>query len=120
MAHVSLLLQQEIKDCCDLRLLGTDTLTDNLALSNIPSPDIPAPSAAPHQTRKPGRTTVALSGEMLASCIPMVSFLTPLPKKIGQQRSGKATLYIDYPLGKFEILPTSKTTARNWARWTAC
>ena len=108
MAHATLLLQQEIKDCCDLRLLATDTLTGNLALSNIPSPDIAAPSApsaAPHQTRIPGRTTVALSCEMLASCIPMVSFLTPLPEKDGKQRSGKATLYIDYPLGKFEILP---------------
>ncbi|WP_288208208.1 DUF3868 domain-containing protein [uncultured Parabacteroides sp.] len=112
MAHASLLLQQEIKDCCDLRLLGTDTLTGNLALSNIPSPDIPAPSAAPHQTRKPGRTTVALSGEMLASCIPMVSFLTPLPEKDGKQRSGKATLYIDYPLGKFEILPDFKNNRK--------
>lgn len=116
MAHASLLLQQEIKDCCDLRLLGTDTLTSNLVLSNISSPSLPAPSATTHQTRKPGRTTVVLSGEMLASCIPMVSFLTPLPEKDGKQRSGKATLYIDYPLNKFEILPDFRNNRKELAK----
>lgn len=42
----------------------------------------------------------------------MVSFLTPLPEKDGKQRSGKATLYIDYPLGKFEILPDFKNNRK--------
>ena len=107
MAHAALLLTQEIKDCCDLRLLATDTLTGNLALGGDHAPSLPylVPSATPHWAQKPRRTSVILSGKTLASCIPMVSFLTPLPEKDGKQRSGKATLYIDYPLNKYDIIP---------------
>lgn len=100
MAHAALLLTQEIKDCCDLRLLATDTLTGNLALGSDHTP-----SPTPHRARKPRRTSVTLSGETLAGCIPMVSYLTPLPKKNGKQRSDKTTLYIDYPLNKYDIFP---------------
>lgn len=114
MAHATLLLKQEIKDCCDLRLLGTDTLTGNLALNApaMPATLIPTPVVA----ARPARTTVALSGEILESYIPMVSFLTPLPEKNGKQRSGNATLYIDYPLNKYDILPDFRNNRRELAK----
>lgn len=57
MQHASLLLRQELKDCCDLQLLGVDTLTQRLALMDVPaSPVSPAPSvpvldAGPQKSR---------------------------------------------------------------------
>ena len=38
MQQASLLLCQEVKDCCDLQLLGVDTLVRKLSLNHVPQP----------------------------------------------------------------------------------
>lgn len=48
MQGAMLLLRQEIKDCCDLQLLGTDTLTRRLALTATPPGADLAPMTAAH------------------------------------------------------------------------
>lgn len=109
MAQASLLLKQEIKDCCDQQLLGLDTLTADLALNVSQRPEIAPRMAsgqpAPTRTLSSPIHILPLSEATLATYIPMVSFLTPLLEKNGKQRSGKATLYIDYPLNKYDIFP---------------
>ena len=41
MQGAMLLLKQEIKDCCDLQLLGMDTLTRRLTLGEVPATTLP-------------------------------------------------------------------------------
>lgn len=36
MQSARLLLRQEVKDCCDLQLLGVDTLVQRIALKGLP------------------------------------------------------------------------------------
>lgn len=115
MVHASLLLRQEMKDCCDLQLLGIDTLTRNIALNVKEQPAVPvkaeqsAPAAIAVITRP-------LSETLLAAYTPMVSFLTPNLEGNGKQRAGKATLYIDYPLNKYDIFPDFRSNRKELAK----
>lgn len=138
MQHASLLLQQELKDCCDQQLLGVDTLTKQITLRNIPAGtagqlQVDTPQAMQQQSTGqkqavarplarvaaavqpatgPARaslpTPVTLSSSALETYASMVSFLTPGPGRKSKQRTRSATLYIDYPLGKDEVYPDYK------------
>ena len=116
MQKASLLLRQEVKDCCDQQVLGIDTLTKNL----IPVLDtgsqehraVIAPkennytasaSAPPRQAR--GQVSVQAKTPDYSS---MVSFLRPGYGQEKKERVQSATLYIDYPLGKDEVYPDFK------------
>lgn len=106
MAQASLLLKQEIKDCCNQQLLDVDTLTGNMALNVSERPAAATQIAtAPAGRQSAPVRILPLPDTTLATYIPMVSFLTPLLEKNGKQRTGKATLYIDYPLNKYDIFP---------------
>lgn len=120
MRTASLLLRQEIKDCCDLRLMGVDTLTRNLAVNKLPekqqSPPKPVTTTAPVAqlavvTVRPATaplSVIKLSSSALATYCSMVSFLQPDPKMKIKQYTKSAILYIDYPLGKHEVYPDYK------------
>ncbi len=138
MQGAMLLLRQEIKDCCDLQLLGTDTLTRRLALTvtpagadltpmaavQTPAPGAvaPPPAAAlrtapvvqtpvvPSATRQaaPLMPAVSISEADLATYLSMVSFLRPDNRLKNKSRTQSTTLYFDYPLGKDDIYPDYK------------
>ena len=138
MQGAMLLLRQEIKDCCDLQLLGTDTLTRRLALTAAPAGtdltpmaavQTPAPGAVaplpaaalrtapvvqtpvvPSATRQaaPLLRAVSISEADLATYLSMVSFLRPDNRLKNKSRTQSATLYFDYPLGKDDIYPDYK------------
>lgn len=95
MQQARLLLRQEVKDCCDLQLLGVDTLVHHIALKNQPVPVLDTGS----QKNRP----------------------FPVPKKVitdsthaflCQAREPRDTeslvLYFDYPIGKDDIHPDFK------------
>ena len=95
MQQASLLLRQEIKDCCDLRLLAVDTLTRRLAVDGTPQPAVPAPKvekavAAPLPKAEPEPVVVAQCPRQVESAI----------------------LYIDYPLNKYEVYPDFRNNRR--------
>lgn len=128
MQHASLLLSQQIKDCCDLRTLSLDTLTTDLALNDPCGEQTAVPEKI---NEKQGQRTIeerktalaktatvkgasgtspviqsySLSLPTLAFYIPMVSFLKPDLKEIRKRRKQSVTLYIDYPFAKYEVYP---------------
>lgn len=136
MQGAMLLLKQEIKDCCDQRLLGIDTLTRRLALTAVPSGSklAVAPAAMPvtpvRATRQmepvavgnrtvtsvpaavrrtaPALPSVVVSEADLATYLSMVSFLKPDNRLKNKNRTESATLYFDYPIGKDDIYPDYK------------
>ena len=120
MQQASLLLRQEIKDCCDLQLLGVDTLKRNLSVSTVQlakNNPIPALDAESHKDKpvqrdnhvpRQVREQISLNTADVNTYASMVSFLTPDPKQENKHRSKSTTLYIDYPLGKDEVYPDFK------------
>ena len=66
MQQASLLLRQELKDCCDLQLLGVDTLTRQIRLKNKPATtpvyaeEMPQPVIARAQTPVAGNIAALL------------------------------------------------------------
>lgn len=120
MQQASLLLRQEIKDCCDLQLLGVDTLKRNLSVSTVQlakNNPIPALDAESHKDKpvqrdnhvpRQAREQISLNTADVNTYASMVSFLTPDPKQENKHRSKSTTLYIDYPLGKDEVYPDFK------------
>ena len=125
MQQASLLLRQEIKDCCDLQLLGVDTLKRNLSVSTVQLAKT-TPFLHPMQNRirtNPFKETtmsrvrvreqISLNTADVNTYASMVSFLTPDPKQENKHRSKSTTLYIDYPLGKMKYIPTLKQPGRD-------
>lgn len=92
MQHASLLLRQEIKDCCDLRLLAVDTLTRRLGVGATPQPPAPPKKVAAAPPPK---------------AVPAKEEPKPQPVVVAQrpQKVESAILYIDYPLNKYEVYP---------------
>ena len=106
MQHASLALMQEVKDCCDMQLLGVDNLVQDLAINDI---------ALPLQGDAYMAGTGGISmGSMGISnpCPPspytdMVSYLEP-DMEAEKHRTGSATLYIDYLTDHYELQPAYK------------
>ncbi|WP_291587626.1 DUF3868 domain-containing protein [Bacteroides sp.] len=133
MRQASLLLNQQVKDCCELEWLCTDTLAQSLsdmaaglpeahdyAFASVQSqaaistpievPPVPTPIAIPVPTEDP-------VDRMVQSVILNPVQDTPEPQYIPELKSTPALipdeepntetviLYIDYPIGKDEVLP---------------
>lgn len=131
MANAGLLMKQEVKDCCDLQLLGTDTVCRNLSrLAEFPvSPQkrmqdtsrtavrrapvrvavspLPAVQAAA-VTVSPAPVFYALPAETVTAYAGMLSFLEPDVGAGVKRHAESVTLYLDYPLGRDEVLPYYK------------
>lgn len=96
MNHASLALMQEVKDCCDLELLTIDTLVPDLGITGgVMLSDIPHYPVQEVKVVSPAMTP----------CIPCTSMVTYLVPDIEteKRRSENATLYIDYPLNRYEV-----------------
>lgn len=102
MGDAALLLRQEVKDCCDLQLLGVDTISVRLFTGQM----IGRQTALVRQYVEPLITapSVTYSVRDIELYASMLSFLEPTvehDKKLDE----KAVFYIDYPLGSDNILP---------------
>ena len=129
MASAGLLMKQEVKDCCDLQLLGTDTVcTDLSRLAELPAAPrrqavrssgraaisagiirpvgavVPSPAVA-----APSPVAVyAIPESSVSTYVSMLSFLEPDVGASGKRRSENVALYLDYPLGRDDVLPDYK------------
>ena len=109
MGTSSLLLRQDIKDCCDLQLLGVDTLTRDIAVT----------PAAPIRSRIQPVLIDSVKTLPDTICIPAVAIMAVAPENYGltlsvqppavankvKQHVLSTVLYIDYPLGKDDVYP---------------
>lgn len=130
MRGASLLLNQEIKDCCELEWLCTDTLAQSLsglsaglpeiapaqAEAKVPVEVTPVPVAAPVPAEAPVEQKVqsVIPDPVQDTSKPPY---TPEPESIPKQKPAPAivpdeepnsetiVLYIDYPIGKEEVFP---------------
>lgn len=127
MGNALLLLRQEVKDCCDLQLLGTDTLTCDLAVNNQPVAPQPIPTdrsatipaavtsvAHPTDTLKPrpaGKRQATGQPTVVMPLIALVMTSGNTYISVNQQ-TRSALLYIDYPLGKDDFYPDYKNNRK--------
>lgn len=140
MAGAALLMKQEVKDCCDLQLLGTDTVSHDLSMLAPPEtpvagvtkgnyPTVPqavtrraVTQALPQTVRTiiPAAqlpvTFYTLPEEEVAAYAAMLSFLEPDINSAGKQRTETVALYLDYPLGRDEVLPDYKENRTQLAK----
>lgn len=105
MEHASLALMQEVKDCCDMQLLGIDNLVQDLAIrgGSVPLQGDVYMAGTGVPTGSPGVNT---------PCPPspytdMVSYPEP-DMEAEKHRTGSATLYIDYLTDRYELQPGYK------------
>lgn len=101
MREASLLLRQEIKDCCNLQVLGVDTLVRHITLKDFPVhvPDTGVPENKPLPTAKSTASVSAiLSQSQERDSVPA--------KPVRDTES--VVLYFDYPIGKDDIHPDFK------------
>lgn len=116
MGTSSLLLRQDIKDCCDLQLLGIDTLTRDIAVT----------PAAPIRPRIQPILTDSVKTLPDTARIPAVAIMAVAPENYGltlsvqppavankvKQHVLSTVLYIDYPLGKDDVYPDYKNNRK--------
>lgn len=124
MQNARLLLRQEVKDCCDLQLLGVDTLEQQIALKGfpehrpVPVPDTGSQKNRPVSTRKiiadtdsahavPCQAREQGSALVQASATVPVQTPAPVPAKPAPDTES-LVLYFDYPIGKDDIHPDLK------------
>lgn len=130
MADAALLMKQEVKDCCDLQLLGTDTVSRDLsmpvlmaappaggvvkgirpAVSGVMTPGVQPVQPVQVHTRAPRLpvTLYSLAEEEVTAYADMLSFLEPDLDAAGKRRAENVVLYLDYPLGRDDVLPDYK------------
>ena len=116
MHTASLLLRQEIKDCCDLQLLGVDTLVRHIALKANPEHN-PEHSPVPVlDTGSQGNRLVS-TGKITSTTIHATDSVphiinsdkpsaSAIPCQARERES--LVLYFDYPIGKDDIHPDFK------------
>lgn len=116
MGTSSLLLRQDIKDCCDLQLLGIDTLTRDIAVT----------PAVPIRSRIQPALTDSVKTLPDTIRIPAVAIMAVAPENYGltlsvqppavankvKQHVLSTVLYIDYPLGKDDVYPDYKNNRK--------
>lgn len=140
MAGAALLMKQEVKDCCDLQLLGTDTVSHDLSMlapletpvagvtkGNYPTvPQAVTRRAVTQALPQTVRTIIpatqlpvtfyTLPEEEVAAYAAMLSFLEPDINSAGKQRTETVALYLDYPLGRDDVLPDYKENRTQLAK----
>ncbi|WP_455637610.1 DUF3868 domain-containing protein [Parabacteroides sp.] len=118
MQNARLLLRQELKDCCDLQLLGVDTLVQRIALKDLPVsvPDTVLQKNKPLTVKKTATTD---------NSVPHIknnekSYVDEVPHQEREQEivpvsparktrdTESLVLYFDYPIGKDDIYPDLK------------
>ena len=118
MQNARLLLRQEVKDCCDLQLLGVDTLVQRIALKDLPvfTPDTVLQKNKPLTVKKTATTD---------NSVPHIknnekSYVDEVPHQEREQEivpvsparktrdTESLVLYFDYPIGKDDIYPDLK------------
>lgn len=119
MQNARLLLRQELKDCCDLQLLGVDTLVQRIALKGLPeNRPVPVPDTGSQENRPlltdKIPTNVDNASFIINSDKPSVSVF-PCQARAQDSVPTKPTrdteslvLYFDYPIGKDDIYPDLK------------
>ena len=131
MTRAALLIKQEVKDCCDLQLLGIDTVSRDLSLPTLPVrnrgvskdnhiprttvrravpgiiPPLEVPVTAP-ATHPRIAMKYVIPQESVTTYASMLSFLEPDINATGKQHEEVVALYLDYPLGKDNVLPDYK------------
>lgn len=123
MQDARLLLRQEVKDCCDLQLLGVDTLVQHIALKDCPAYDpkhrpVPVLDTGSQDNRPfPARKRIATADSVNAvPCqareqvsdpvnVPVSIPAKPVRKPVNTE---SLVLYFDYPIGKDDIHPDLK------------
>lgn len=134
MKRAALLMKQEVKDCCDLQLLGIDTVSPDLSLPTPSAhrdrihkdnrtaagartatrriqPDVVTPLQPPvtvPTTHQRIGTKYTIPQESVTTYASMLSFLEPDLHATGKQHEEVVALYLDYPLGKDNVLPNYK------------
>lgn len=127
MQGASLLLRQEMKDCCDLQLLGVDTLVQHLTVTGASGAVLARPltSALPVAiVSRPPSTAVAVSAPIVQLLptteanfyVHRVSFLQPDVNNDEKRNTERATLYIDYPIGQHQVLPHYRNNSAEIAK----
>ncbi|MCD8267424.1 MAG: DUF3868 domain-containing protein [Parabacteroides sp.] len=124
MGTSSLLLRQDIKDCCDVQLLGVDTLTRNIAVTPV------AAVVPPTRPSLPDSVTALLPDTTRTRSVavrePAVAILAAAPENYEmtlsiqplamadktKQHVLSTVLYIDYPLGKDDVYPDYKNNRK--------
>lgn len=104
MQHASLALMQEVKDCCDLQLLGIQNLVQDLAINGLALPT----QGEVYMAAGTGNEAVRMSNPCPPSpYTDMVSYIEP-ELEAEKHRTGSATLYIDYLTDRYELQPGYK------------
>lgn len=119
-----LLLRYEMKDCCDRRLLGIDTLRRHIYIEQAPlelvssstrddvrrtqAPSVAVPVQAPPAVVVTPSVPVVRDA---VSYLPMLSFLSPKLSR-RKQNTENVVLYIDYPIGRDDVYPDYKNNHR--------
>ncbi|WP_455638914.1 DUF3868 domain-containing protein [Parabacteroides sp.] len=126
MGHATLLLRQEIKDCCDLQLLGVDTLTHDIAVKTAAAPVLASATASSQLPSHPQSVSREKGQVQMEGSIPVkepavtimasapesyemtLSIQSPVSRNSEKQHIRSAVLYIDYPLDKDDVYPDYK------------
>lgn len=122
MQSARLLLRQEVKDCCDLQLLGVDTLVQRIALKGLPEHrPVPVPDTGSQENRPLLTDKIPTNADNVSLIInsdkPSVSAIPcqareqeKAPEKPARKIRGTESLvlYFDYPIGKDDIHPNFK------------
>lgn len=106
MQKARLLLRQELKDCCDLQLLGVDTLARVPVLDTGSQENKPLPAGKRMATVDRGDSAHAVPCQALEQgCAPVSAPAKPVRKP---RDTESLVLYFDYPIGKDDIHPDLK------------
>lgn len=122
MQSARLLLRQEVKDCCDLQLLGVDTLVQRITLKGLPEHrPVPVPDTGSQENRPLLTDKIPTNADNASHIInsdkPSVSAIPcqareqeKAPEKPARKIRGTESLvlYFDYPIGKDDIHPNFK------------
>lgn len=116
MNNASLLLMQESKDCCVKQVVSIETLTPDLALSYTSGGNRMESAAvanvAPVQSAPVVLPAYSVAPLAVSTYSSMVSYLVPEPESGEKKRTDEATLYIDYPLNAYKVLPDFRLNRR--------
>ena len=111
MGKASLLLRQEIKDCCDLQLLGIDTLTRSLEVYRLPEVATTKAKNIAAELITTATTPTNISPVAPSPDTTKLQLLPVVPVLIVEKTKRHVqniTLYIDYPIGKDDVYPDYK------------
>ncbi|WP_304252340.1 DUF3868 domain-containing protein [Parabacteroides gordonii] len=110
MQNARLLLRQEVKDCCDLQLLGIDTLVQHIALKGFPEHNLKhSPEHSPVPVLDTGsQENSPLPAAKVVKKSTNTVYAAPCQARERDSDTESLVLYFDYPIGKDDIHPDLK------------